>query len=80
MAIDMTFESMADFAPDAIARKIEPLRKLLEAREQLSNLITYMDGKDNAEQLIGKLLADKALQQALTAAPKPADAPVESPT
>ena len=51
MSIDMTFESMDDFAPDAIARKVEPLRKLLEARERLSHLLTYMDGKDSAEQL-----------------------------
>ncbi|WP_372623334.1 type VI secretion system contractile sheath small subunit [Falsiroseomonas sp.] len=74
MAIDMTFESLADFAPDAIARRVEPLRKLLEARERLSHLLTYMDGKDNAEQLIAQLLQDKALQQALSAAPKPPEA------
>jgi type VI secretion system protein ImpB len=61
----MTFESMDDFAPDAIARKVEPLRKLLEARERLSHLLSYMDGKDSAEQLIGKLLGDRNLQEAL---------------
>ncbi len=71
MAVEMTFESMDDFTPDAVARKIEPLRKLLEAREQLSHLLTYMDGKDNAEQLVGKLLNDKALQQALASNSKP---------
>ena len=74
MAIDMTFESMDDFAPDAIARRVEPLRKLLEARQRLSHLLTYMDGKDSAEQLIGQILNDKALQQALASGPKPADA------
>ena len=36
---------MDDFSPDAIARKVEPLSNLLEARTQLSNLLTYMDGK-----------------------------------
>lgn len=65
MAVDMAFESMDDFTPEAVARKVEPLRKLLEAREKLSHLLTYMDGKDSAEELIGKLLNDKALQQAL---------------
>jgi type VI secretion system protein ImpB len=65
MSIDMTFESMDDFAPGAIARKVEPLRKLLEARERLSHLLSYMDGKDSAEQLIGKLLNDRNLQEAL---------------
>ena len=71
LAVDMTFESLDDFAPDAIARKVEPLRRLLEAREQLSNLLSYMDGKDGAEALIGKLLNDPALREALASAPKP---------
>jgi type VI secretion system protein ImpB len=72
LAVDITFESMDDFTPGAIARKVEPLRKLLEARSQLSNLLTYMDGKTGAEELIAKLLADPALLQALGSAPKPA--------
>jgi type VI secretion system protein ImpB len=67
----MTFESMDDFSPGAMARKIEPLRKLLEAREQLSNLLTYMDGKTGAEELIEKILADPELLKSLAAAPKP---------
>jgi type VI secretion system protein ImpB len=73
MAVDITFQDMDDFTPDAIARKVEPLRKLLEARQQLAHLLTYMDGKDSAEQLMNKLLGDKALQEALASAPKPTD-------
>ncbi|MRV71521.1 type VI secretion system contractile sheath small subunit [Duganella sp. FT92W] len=71
LSVDMTFESMDDFTPAAIARKVESLNKLLEARSQLSNLLTYMDGKTGAEELIGKVLNDPALMQALTSAPKP---------
>lgn len=71
LAVDITFESMDDFTPGAIARKVEPLRKLLEARSQLSNLLTYMDGKTGAEELIARLLNEPALMQALAAAPKP---------
>lgn len=73
LAVDLTFESMDDFSPAAIARKVEPLRKLLEARGQLANLMTYMDGKTGAEELIAKLLAEPALMQSLTAAPKPTE-------
>ena len=73
MAVDMTFESMDDFTPAAIARKVDSLSKLLEARSQLANLMTYMDGKTGAEDLIAKLLAEPALMQALTSAPKPAE-------
>lgn len=72
LSIDMTFESMDDFTPAAIARKVEPLRKLLDARVQLANLVTYMDGKTGAESLIEKVLQDPALMQALASAPKPA--------
>jgi type VI secretion system protein ImpB len=75
VAVDLTFESMDDFTPAAIARKVEPLRQLLEARGQLANLMTYMDGKTGAEELIGKLLAEPALMQALTSAPKPTEEP-----
>lgn len=71
LAIEMTFESVDDFSPAAVARKSEALRGLLEARSQLSNLLTYMDGKSGAEGLIAKLLAEPSLMQALTAAPKP---------
>ena len=46
VAVDITFESMDDFSPAAVARKVDALSKLLEARQQLSNLITYMDGQD----------------------------------
>lgn len=73
ISVDLTFESMDDFSPDAIARKVEPLSKLLEARTQLSNLMTYMDGKTGAEDLIAKLLEDPTLMQALSAAPKPTE-------
>ena len=74
LGVDITFESMDDFSPAAIARKVEPLRKLLEARTQLSNLLTYMDGKTGAEELINKVLQDPTLLQALASAPKPEDA------
>ncbi len=73
LAVDITFESMDDFSPAAIARKVSGLNQLLEARTQLSNLMTYMDGKTGAEELIAKLLNEPALMQALTAAPKPTE-------
>jgi type VI secretion system protein ImpB len=71
LSVDLTFESMDDFSPGAVARKVESLNKLLTARNQLSNLITYMDGKVGAEELVKKLLADPALLNALASAPKP---------
>ncbi len=73
LAVDITFESLDDFSPAAIARKDAALGQLLQARQQLSNLITYMDGRTGAEDLIANLLKDPALLQSLAAAPKPED-------
>jgi len=72
--VDVTFESMEDFSPANLAKKVEPLRKLLEARTQLSSLLSYMDGKDGAEDLISKALSDPEVLKSLASAPKPADA------
>ena len=73
LSVDITFESMDDFSPAAVAKKVGALNQLLEARTQLANLMTYMDGKSGAEDLIAKALKDPALLQALASAPKPGD-------
>ena len=73
ISVELTFESMDDFSPAAIARKVDALNKLLEAREQLANLITYMDGKTGAEELVSKLLRDPALLQTLATTKNPQD-------
>lgn len=75
LKVDLTFENMDDFSPANVAKKVESLNKLLEARTQLSALITYMDGKGGAEELLAKVLQDPALLQSLAAskADKPAD-------
>jgi type VI secretion system protein ImpB len=70
LSVDITFESMDDFSPAAIARKVGALNELLQARQQLANLVTYMDGKSGAEDLIGKVLRDPAVLGWLAAAPK----------
>jgi len=75
VAVDITFESMDDFSPGAIAKKVDSLAKLLEARTQLSNLLTYIDGKTGAEELIGKVLSDPALLKTLAAQPAPTSDP-----
>lgn len=68
--IDLTFESMDDFSPAAIAKNFEALNKLLEARTELSNLLSYMDGKTGAEELLAQVLQNPALLKSLVATPK----------
>jgi type VI secretion system protein ImpB len=77
LSVDLTFESMADFSPEAVARKVGALNNLLEARTQLKDLLTYMDGKVGAEELLGKVLKNPELLKSLATAPKPADAATE---
>ena len=73
LKVDITFENMDDFSPAAIANKVDALKKLLDARTQLSNLVTYMDGKGGAEDLLAKVLEDPALLATLAASAKPAE-------
>ena len=75
MSVDVSFENMDDFSPAAVAKKVGALNQLLEARTQLHNLLSYMDGKSGAEELLSKVLQDPALMASLSSAPKPNDAP-----
>lgn len=71
LPVDISFESMEDFSPDKVAEKVDGVKQLLEARKQLSNLLSYMDGKTGAEDLITKLLEDESLLKALAAKANP---------
>ena len=79
LSLDLSFESLDDFTPAAVARNVEALNQLLKARQQLSNLITYMDGRTGAEDLIASALHDPALLKALASAPKPEVGNLETP-
>lgn len=65
LSVTLTFKKFEDFNPAAIARQIPATAKLLEAREQLANLLRYMDGKMAASDQIKALLADPHLMAAL---------------
>jgi type VI secretion system protein ImpB len=67
LPVELTFRSMEDFSPTAIAERIEPLRNLLEARKRLSDLITYMDGRGDAEALLSEALKNPEKLRALVA-------------
>jgi type VI secretion system protein ImpB len=62
--VELRFQSIQDFEPDAVVRQVDPLRKLLEARERLTNLLNKMDGNDRLEQLLQDVLNNtEALQR-----------------
>jgi type VI secretion system protein ImpB len=50
--VELRFNHITDFEPEQVAKQVEPLRKLLEARDKLSDLVNKMDGNDKLEQLL----------------------------
>ena len=61
MFVDLSFKSMGDFAPDKVAEQVPALSELLKMRRQLEELLSYMDGKVNAEKRIAQLLTNEPL-------------------
>jgi type VI secretion system protein ImpB len=78
LSVDLTFESMDDFSPAAVARKVTPLQQLLQARTELSNLLSYLDGRSDAEEILSRIVRDPALLRTLVAQPKVDDQPSET--
>jgi type VI secretion system protein ImpB len=58
MAVDLKFNSMDDFSPAAVVNQVEPLKKLLETRDKLRDLLTKVDRSDELEGIIEKVLKD----------------------
>ena len=73
IGVDLTFKSMDDFTPGKVAAQVPALKKLLDARNELSDLMAYMDGKDGAQDLLDKVLKDPDLMKSLAASGKPAE-------
>jgi len=73
LPVDITFESLDDFSPAAIAKKVEPLRKLMEARVQVASLVARLDGKADAEKLLTEGIKSKALLEGLAGGAKPSE-------
>jgi type VI secretion system protein ImpB len=68
ISVDLTFKRMDDFSPGEVAKNVPALAKLVEARQQLADLLNYMDGKDGAQELLDRVLKDPDLLKALSAA------------
>jgi type VI secretion system protein ImpB len=71
LPVELTFETMDDFSPAAVAGRVDGVKQLLEARKQLANLVIFMDGKSGAEQLLARVMQDPALLKSLAEARKP---------
>jgi type VI secretion system protein ImpB len=68
MGVELKFNALEDFEPDQVVQQVEPLRKLVEARQRLSDLLSKMDGNDRLEELLQDVIQNSGAQQQLSAA------------
>lgn len=68
IGVDLKFNSIEDFEPDNIVQQVEPLRKLVEARQKLSDLRSKMDGNDKLESMLNDVISNADKQKELSAA------------
>lgn len=66
MGVELKFNSMEDFEPDRIVQNVEPLRKLVEARQKLSDLRSKMDGNEKLESMLEDIMANADQQKQLS--------------
>jgi type VI secretion system protein ImpB len=66
MAVELRFNSLDDFTPDNVVQQVEPLRKLVDARRRLSDLLSKMDGNDRLEELLNEITQNTGAQQQLS--------------
>jgi type VI secretion system protein ImpB len=62
LSVELNFEKLSDFEPEAIVRQVEPLRKLLEVRGQLKDLQSRTEGNDRLEEMLGEIIDNEALR------------------
>ena len=58
IGVELKFESLDDFAPDRVAQQVEPLRKLLELRQQLADLRGSLQGNDKLDEILQATIND----------------------
>jgi type VI secretion system protein ImpB len=58
--VELKFKSLDDFHPERIAEKVEPIRKLMEARKKLYNLLGKLDGNDKLDELLQDVISNSA--------------------
>ena len=54
--VELNFKEYDDFHPEAIVRQVPRLAKLLEARQQLRDLLAKLDGNDELDSLLENIV------------------------
>ena len=65
IGVDLKFNSLDDFEPDKVVQQVDPLRRLVEARQRLSDLLSKADGNEKLEKMLNDVLQNAGSQQQL---------------
>jgi type VI secretion system protein ImpB len=63
LAVELRFQHLDDFSPERVAQQVEPLRKLIEVRRQLSSLLAKTDGNDQLSARLQEIISSTELLQ-----------------
>jgi len=77
LPVELKFESMDDFSPERIADQVEPLRKLVEARARLANLMSKLDGNDQLDTLLQEVVGNTEAQKRIRDEARPTETPAQ---
>ena len=66
VGVELKFNNLEDFEPDNIVQQVEPLRKLVEARRKLSDLLSKMDGNEKLENMLNDIISNTEKQKQLS--------------
>jgi type VI secretion system protein ImpB len=67
IAVELKFKSLDDFSPERVTEQIDPLKKLVETRKKLSELLNKLDGNDNLNELLQDVISSTDALQKLSA-------------
>jgi type VI secretion system protein ImpB len=65
IGVDLKFNNIEDFEPDNVVQQVDPLRKLVEARQKLSDLRSKMDGNEKLETMLEDIINNADKQKAI---------------
>lgn len=68
IGVELEFKHLDDFGPEAVAQQVEPIRKLVEARQRLNELAVKLSSSDKLEELLQGVIRNTDALKELSAA------------
>jgi type VI secretion system protein ImpB len=65
LSVELNFEKLSDFTPDSVVEQVEPLKKLMEVRNQLKDLQSRTEGNDRLEEMLDSVIDNETVREKL---------------